>query len=143
MRKPAFAVSGQSRRGYGYMVRDFIQTIHCRSRVHCVACRTDEIWRATVGAPAACPFGVSVAGLGDKIAVIATPIARILKLPCIDPSTGKLKEESGCAKRKKKLNEFGRKLLGQSAAPMPHKPSRPGDGKQEEERPEYPMTGGS
>lgn len=49
-------------------------------------------------------------GLGDRIARIATPAARILRLPCIDPSTGQPKPESGCAKRKRKLNELGDKL---------------------------------
>lgn len=49
--------------------------------------------------------GTSV-GLGDKIAKFATPIARALKLPCIDPKTGKLRPESGCAKRMGKLNRM-------------------------------------
>lgn len=43
-------------------------------------------------------------GLGDKIAEIATPIARALKLPCIDKNTGKLKPDSGCQKRIDYLN---------------------------------------
>jgi hypothetical protein len=43
-------------------------------------------------------------GLGDKIASIATPIARALKMPCIDPKTGKLRPTSGCAKMKARLN---------------------------------------
>jgi hypothetical protein len=47
-------------------------------------------------------------GLGDAVARIATPIARALKLPCVDPKTKDLRPESGCAKRKKKLNELGR-----------------------------------
>jgi hypothetical protein len=42
--------------------------------------------------------------LGDKIALVATPIARVLKMPCIDPKTGKLKPTSGCAKMKARLN---------------------------------------
>jgi hypothetical protein len=45
-------------------------------------------------------------GLGDKIAKIFTPIARVLKLPCVDPVTGKLRPESGCAKRRAALNKL-------------------------------------
>ena len=42
--------------------------------------------------------------IGDKIASIATPIARSLKLPCIDPQTNELRPESGCAKMRHNLN---------------------------------------
>ena len=41
---------------------------------------------------------------GDKIAVIATPIARALKSSCIDPETKQLKKDSGCNKMKERLN---------------------------------------
>jgi hypothetical protein len=44
--------------------------------------------------------------VGDTISLIATPIAKALKLPCIDPKTGKLKLESGCAKRRDALNRW-------------------------------------
>lgn len=44
--------------------------------------------------------------LGDTVATIATPIARVLGLPCIDEG-GNLRPESGCAKRKELLNDFG------------------------------------
>src|SRR5438128_2147209 len=44
-------------------------------------------------------------GLGDVVAAVATPIARALGLPCIDPQTKQLRPESGCAKRKAKLNQ--------------------------------------
>jgi len=43
--------------------------------------------------------------LGDKIAAIATPIARALKMPCIDPETKTLRPDSGCAKMKARLND--------------------------------------
>ncbi len=43
--------------------------------------------------------------LGDKIARVATPIARVLNLPCIDPVTNELRPESTCAKTKQALNE--------------------------------------
>ncbi len=42
--------------------------------------------------------------LGDKIASVATPIARALKLDCIDPETKQLRPESGCAKMRNNLN---------------------------------------
>jgi hypothetical protein len=43
--------------------------------------------------------------LGDKIAIIATPIARVLHLPCIDPVTKQLRPESTCNKVRRDLNE--------------------------------------
>lgn len=45
-------------------------------------------------------------GLGDMVATVATPIARVLKLSCIDPKTHQLRPESKCAKRKQKLNNL-------------------------------------
>jgi hypothetical protein len=44
--------------------------------------------------------------LGDVISSVATPIAAALHLPCVDPKTGKLRPESGCAKRRDKLNDL-------------------------------------
>lgn len=44
-------------------------------------------------------------GLGDAIASVATPIARALHLPCIDPITNELRSESPCAKKKARLNK--------------------------------------
>lgn len=45
-------------------------------------------------------------GLGDVVATFATPIARALRLPCIDPQTKQLRPESGCAKRQKEWNRI-------------------------------------
>ncbi len=42
--------------------------------------------------------------LGDAISSVATPIARALKMPCIDPETNQLRPESGCAKMRNNLN---------------------------------------
>ncbi len=42
--------------------------------------------------------------LGDAISTIATPIARALKMDCIDPETQQLRPESGCAKMRNNLN---------------------------------------
>jgi hypothetical protein len=44
--------------------------------------------------------------IGDKFAAVATPIARALKLPCIDPPTKELRPESRCAKWKARLNRL-------------------------------------
>ena len=44
-------------------MKNFATTQHCRLRVHCPACRTDTAWRDSVGAPEACPHGVTVDGL--------------------------------------------------------------------------------
>lgn len=49
---------------------------------------------------------ISGFNLGDVIASVATPMARVLKLPCIDPKTGKLKPDSGCQKRINRLNKL-------------------------------------
>jgi hypothetical protein len=43
-------------------------------------------------------------GLGDIVATVATPIARVLKLSCIDPETKQLRSDSGCNKRKIAFN---------------------------------------
>lgn len=51
-------------------------------------------------------------GLGDFVSTFATPIARALHLPCVDPETGKLRPESGCGKRREGLNRFGRRVVG-------------------------------
>ncbi len=44
--------------------------------------------------------------LGDAVAAVATPIARVLGLPCIDPATNQLRPDSGCAKRRDALNKL-------------------------------------
>jgi hypothetical protein len=92
------------------MIPSFPSTYHCRSHVHCATCRTDPAWRDQVGAPEICPDGFTaeklpIRGVGDIVAKVATPIARALGMPCIDPATHQLKPESGCAKRKKALNK--------------------------------------
>lgn len=46
-----------------------------------------------------------IKGLGDVIAKVATPVARALKLDCIDPVTKQLKPDSGCSKRKEGINK--------------------------------------
>jgi hypothetical protein len=48
-------------------------------------------------------------GLGDRVERLAKPIAKALRLPCLDEKS-QLKPESPCAKRRDKLNELGRKL---------------------------------
>ncbi len=49
-------------------------------------------------------------GLGDMIGAVATPIAAALGLDCVDKETKQLKPDSGCAQRKAKANEVGRKI---------------------------------
>lgn len=49
-------------------------------------------------------------GLGDAVGAVATPIARVLRLPCVDPATKQLRPESPCSKRKADLNAFGRRV---------------------------------
>jgi hypothetical protein len=42
--------------------------------------------------------------LGDIVASVATPVARLLRLPCIDPETKKPRPESPCGKAINRLN---------------------------------------
>lgn len=79
----------------------FVDTAHCHSRAHCRACRSDPSWRAAVGAPDECPHGVK--GLGDIVEMIAKPIAKALRLSCLDEAN-KLRPASPCAKRRNRLN---------------------------------------
>lgn len=44
--------------------------------------------------------------LGNAIANVATPIARTLGLPCIDPATNQLRPESRCNQNRQSLNDF-------------------------------------
>jgi len=43
--------------------------------------------------------------LGTRIANMAAPIAKVLKLPCIDKKTGQPRPDSGCGKMKQRLND--------------------------------------
>lgn len=92
----------------------------CATRLHCVACRTEPAWRLSlfklgwVKEPNfACPFGftaekVQSKGWGTFIENLVKPIAKFLKLPCLDKE-GQLKPTSGCAKRRDKLNQLTKK----------------------------------
>lgn len=68
---------------------------------------TEEEFRAATRPPSAVRPPAS--GLGDIVHAVATPIARALKLPCIDPATKQLRPESGCAKRREYLNSLSRR----------------------------------
>jgi len=48
-------------------------------------------------------------GLGDYVERLAKPIARALKLPCLDADQ-QLKPESPCARRRDRLNRLGNQL---------------------------------
>jgi hypothetical protein len=54
-------------------MRRFSLSWHCRSRVHCAACRRNPAWRGQVGAPEECPDGVtddlSGAGQADRLTI--------------------------------------------------------------------------
>lgn len=76
----------------------------------CQQCCADQKFRASIGVES-CPHGVCGMGLGDLVAMAATPIARALKLGCVDPKTRQLREDSGCAKRKKRLNAAFPRLI--------------------------------
>lgn len=46
-----------------------------------------------------------ILGLGDLIHAVALPIARAIRMACVDPDTKKLRPYSPCAARRKKMNE--------------------------------------
>lgn len=87
----------------------------CKSRRHCKACRTSLAFRESVvknklddNPEFACPHGFTadhLPGLGDKVEAAVKPMAKALKLPCLDEQ-GNLKPESGCAKRRDALNKL-------------------------------------
>lgn len=99
-------------------MKQFIDSTACRSHRFCQQCRTSPEWRATIVAAGmvqeldfACPNGydeanLPIRGLGDVVHAAALPIARALKLPCIDPKTQQLRPESGCEKRRRELNRI-------------------------------------
>lgn len=60
------------------------------------------------------------AGFGDWVAKFATPVARVLKLKCIDAATGQLKPDSGCAQRKELYNAKGRQAVAFLKKMLPH-----------------------
>ena len=84
-----------------------------------------EIITATERAARKAARGKQSIGLGDAIASIATPIARALHLPCIDPATKQLRPDSPCAKRKGRLNKIIPNLI-----PPKDKPFNPLDHEQ-------------
>lgn len=49
--------------------------------------------------------------LGDMIHAVAGPIAKALKLPCVENGTTILKPNSPCAKRQQRGNEIGDKIV--------------------------------
>ncbi len=58
----------------------------------------------------ACPFGITCEnakpfGLGDLVEKLAKPIAKALKMDCLDEQHH-LKPDSGCAKRRDALNKI-------------------------------------
>lgn len=63
----------------------------------------DDIWLSIL---ARYPKPPPPLRIGDAVAAVATPIARVLRLSCIDPATRQLRPESGCAKRKAALNRL-------------------------------------
>lgn len=107
----------------------FYASVHCTAGVHCATCRNTgaagQAFRAAMltqfpelgGTEFPCPqdrrWGWQ---LGDLVAKVATPIARALKLDCIDPQKRQLKPESKCAQRRARLNAL--RLGGQPAGPI-------------------------
>lgn len=95
---------------------DWFDSQACKSRAFCQSCRTDAEWRETLFVvdrvprrDFECPFGITAEslsnpdGLGTKIERLVAPVAKRLGLPCYGED-GKLKRESGCAKRRERLN---------------------------------------
>lgn len=92
---------------------NWIDSKACASRRFCESCRGDAEWRASLLKSGvvnerdfACPYGMDKTGLGSLIAAVATPIARVLRLSCVDPNTKKLRPESKCSQRRRALNQI-------------------------------------
>jgi hypothetical protein len=92
----------------------FFDSVHCKSRSHCKACRGDAAWRESIfkaGLTEAkdfdCPHGFTsdklpIRGLGDLVAKVAQPIAGM-----IDSVAGtNLKNCGGCKGRREALNKI-------------------------------------
>ena len=94
----------------------FFASIHCTSGKHCRTCRNDG-WRGAAfradmlarypdlgQREFACPHGRKWGvQWGDVVERVAKPVAKALKLDCLD-ANARLKPESPCAKRKRMLN---------------------------------------
>jgi hypothetical protein len=65
-------------------------------------------WEAAGKSYLGCPKATGK-GLGDRVEQMAKPIAKLLGLDCLD-AQGRLRVDSGCAKRRDRLNDMGRKL---------------------------------
>jgi len=81
----------------------------CQSRAFCQQCRKDEKFRQKIVANGqmperdfVCPWGADD-GLGTWLEKVFKPIAKALKMKCLDEQ-GKLKPKSKCAERRDKLN---------------------------------------
>lgn len=46
-----------------------------------------------------------ITGAGDVIEMLAKPIAKLMKIPCLD-AEGKLRVGSGCAQRRDAMNKM-------------------------------------
>lgn len=99
-------------------MKPWLDTLFCKNRISCFKCRKDAEFRRRlfddkrVDSPDfACPperggwTADGLPGIGDRVEAAAKPIAKAMGLPCLD-STGKLKPESGCAKRRDALNKL-------------------------------------
>ena len=58
--------------------------------------------------------------LGDAVETLAKPLAKALKLPCLQPD-GTLNPASGCEKRRDRLNALGSALGGVPVSTPPHR----------------------
>lgn len=115
------------------MPTDFHKTVHCTSGVNCATCRATTaagdrfrqsmlaVYPGLNRADFPCPQGRRWGWqFGDLVAKVATPIARALKLDCIDQVKQELKPESPCAKRKAQLNAMLQRAKLETQATQKH-----------------------
>ncbi len=85
----------------------------CQQRIACADCRSSRPFRESlfkkgwvekVNFP--CPYMLGGWGLGGLIEWIVKPLAKSLKLKCLD-SQGKLRPKSKCAERRERMNRIG------------------------------------
>lgn len=103
-------------------MKEWINSVECKSHAHCFACRNDAAFRASIVKNGMaeiqdfeCPEGAKIGeteglpkpkmGLGDLIEKAVKPIAVALKLDCLDENHN-LKNDSPCAKRRDRWNKI-------------------------------------
>jgi len=80
-------------------MKDFATSQHCRVRVHCPACRTDQPWRESVGAPDECPHGMTVDDLPPVVDLGAVVVERLAVCKACGDESCSITHQTDCRRR--------------------------------------------